>query len=487
MQLSDAASTLTTLAKGNNGTLLSVLSARILGEFAAMNNHNDPNQVLLHPPMPASRRAADRQEQVYDKEKRHELCRRLSQLLNDTASGVAAPPVTAFDEFRSSGLAFVGGWRLGLRGGGVGDWTTSDPGSEAPSSWARSKTKGKKVAGQGKTGGVTGGTGLIGSMLSGMKAGLKSVDVPAVAPGKRVEREGAEEGESLLFETCSGEEDHSGDDSEEVWGPGMGQIPTCITDHWDEDYGPELAERWKTTSYHDDVEVRGGYENEYFHANMTLKKFDFLTLSFLKAWNTMRPNCSTPMEPGELYHPRANPLKMRYRPQEQVHNISQSSIIIHEFSCSPLFYSPFSSHAFISLVPVHPAPQPRGGISSRSDASQGSRKQPGFRAYLRWHQNQVDFMPFSCQVDLEQFEEQRMKLERKGMAKERNRTRDRWSFQLWETCDNVTIDLDDVDEQGAFVCNVTAALEAIENGADLEISMVSLPQFHMHRTQNYRS
>jgi hypothetical protein len=78
-------------------------------------------------------------------------------------------------DFQGRGRGLGGGLGLSLRGGGAAaDWTTSDPGSEAP---YRSKKAIKKKARKGADGKenaaeeeeVAGGSGLIGSVLQGLR------------------------------------------------------------------------------------------------------------------------------------------------------------------------------------------------------------------------------------------------------------------------------------------------------------------------------
>ena len=76
-------------------------------------------------------------------------------------------------DFQGRGRGMGVGLGLSLRGGGAAaDWTTSDPGSEAP---YRSKKAIKKKARKGADGKenaaeeVAGGSGLIGSVLQGLR------------------------------------------------------------------------------------------------------------------------------------------------------------------------------------------------------------------------------------------------------------------------------------------------------------------------------
>lgn len=115
-------------------------------------------------------------------------------------------------------------------------------------------------------------------------------------------------------------DDESTSSWEQVWEPGKGQIPTCIIDDWDKVYSPEIANRWKNTTYHDDMELLQGYENEYLHANMTLKKFPPTVRKALQFWNKQNPNATVPLLPGQLcYHPLMIPFRMaKYRDPEQL-------------------------------------------------------------------------------------------------------------------------------------------------------------------------
>jgi hypothetical protein len=121
----------------------------------------------------------------------------------------------------------------------------------------------------------------------------------------------------------------SGESSAEAWGPGLGQMEACVTDEWDEIY-PEDAQRWKRTTYYDDVIPPAGYENEYVHANQSWKKYPSHVQASIRALNAeFGLNMSLEPAPNtwdpDLYRPSFlfRPLKQIAREMQEEHYLAR--------------------------------------------------------------------------------------------------------------------------------------------------------------------